>query len=375
MSRLVAVAAVLVLAIGACAGPRPAPSPTTATGLEAVVVSTAPGRPDELIVEYLASDGQRRSGATLRLEAETAGLTIRAALFGSKLMHLALQTEVADPDSGDHYGPFLIYDLADPSKGASVLPTIAGAIWGPDGRLLIAQAEGRLAIYDVAKATTTAVAAPEDVIVRGWAADGSGLLAGWYDNATGATTLGVLREDGTFQPGPVQQYLPAGAPRGIGANGEFVTAGHGDPAPGGKGVDFVGVRGPDTPEGQEFDTWYRAVWDTADGRPVAVTFDRAGTGLWLLLDAGTELRLAHLARPQEVEVRMTLADPSEGPVPEGQESHAALDIVGISPDETVVLLQQHAQRIEGAPDLYWLDLRTGASAKFSGWFIGWSGLP
>jgi hypothetical protein len=345
--------------------------PGGAAGLQAVVVTRAGQGTDELLVEIVTGDGQRRTMAILPLGPDAASLTIRRALVSPDVDHLALWTQVPDPETSFHYGPFLLYDLIDPSKSPVVLPAGPAAPWGPGGRLLLSDEAGQFTVYDVAKATTTAIVVPEGITVADWAADGSGLLAARY-GSDGATTLGVLREDGAFVPGPVQQYLPAGAARGIGANGEVMGIGHGDPAPGGIGYEFVSVRPPGSPGGEDSVLWYQAAFDV-DPSPIAYTFDRAGTGIWLLLDAGAELRLAHLAQPQVVEVRVRLGDPFEGEVPTDEHQLATLDIVAISPNQSVVLLQQRAENIEEAADVYWLDLASGSTTTLAGWFAGWVG--
>ena len=214
--------------------------------------------------------------------------------------------------------------------------------WGPAGELAVA--EQKPYVIDVATGTTSEIKRPAGVDTLGqWLADGAGWQAGRFEDSI--TAPGRLTFTGEFAPGVPTPYEVTGLERVFGAKGGTLTMAVSD-GPNGSDAAIVEVRGDLAPPCQCV-SWARFTNPGDDPQFQEATWDRAGTGVWIVFSQGTQRWLSHVQTPL-VDAKVADLPPDRG-----------WRIVGISADDRWVVLR--VDESEPRPALALVDTQAGAA--------------
>ena len=356
--RSAALSLAILLAAG-CASPSPSaqrasapaspesPDPVPAGGelyLASIVDTDGPGF--GVRVEVAAPNGLRRRVAELAKVLPTGWDDATATDFyeppigPTRQIVLSAERDVSGETTETHV---LVVDLAGSGRPVVDLPLgTFESHWGPGGELAVSGQKPY--VIDLSTATKSEIRRPAGIETLGvWLADGSGWQAGRQDDSIYAP--GRLTPTGEFVAGVPEPYEVTGLERIFGEKGGTLTMAVSD-GPTGSEAAIIEIRGDLAPPCQCV-AWARST-DPGDAPQFQeATWDRAGTGIWIVFSQGRQRWLSHVQTPL-VDTKVADLPPDRG-----------WRVVGISNDDRWVVLRVDESEPRAALAL--VDTRAGTA--------------
>jgi hypothetical protein len=289
--------------------------------------------------------------------------------------------------SGREWG-WVFVDLLSTTRPPRLVSGITdGGQWGPTDLFALSLNGGRPAVIDPVTGEVREIPNAKypgghpDII---WSADGAGFLAseggsfGGISEIDGSTdiqprTWRVTPLDGSADRPGVPELDPYGTTRYVAEGGSWLTVGACDSVldmclPSGQLMDGTLQNRVVVADGEGgTTTWYDD--DLPGARVLQSSFSFDGSSLWLLLEragaSGSELVLAHVTAPRELEITATL--PIEDPLPDVTVPGGGREIrffasLWLSPDDELALVTSTIIDTDTPQGSTWL-VRTDGSAS------------